>query len=413
MSLIRSEVLQARAQRLLGDVVISSSRASTLVVCFIGTLGFALLVWVCSARYSRTELVQGSIITTRPVAKIIPPRSGIVEKLSTFDGALVKKGDPLASILVDSTTDIGTGAARDSLVAIETQMDFTRGQLDLEDRSFNDEQLRLDSSLRALDSVQVDLKKQLSLQEEIVASANNILEQMQTIVDTGYISRLDHQNRKHAALQEQQKLQQIRQSLNQNIGQRHELQAQVRHAPTEHAKRIAELKTKLQALTEQQAKVRAEVSYVILAPVNGRVTALQVAIGRNADPRLPLMSIVPEHMSFAAEVYAPSRAAGFIEPGQSVRLLYDAFPYKRFGSFGGRVVSVSRSIVAPNEIDAVVNVDEPVYRIRVSLDRQDVSAFGRSLALQAGMTLTANIVLDRRSFLDWLLEPLNSVRKRA
>jgi hypothetical protein len=28
------------------------------------------------------------------------------------------------------------------------------------------------------------------------------------------------------------------------------------------------------------------------------------------------------------------------------------------------------------------------------------------------MTLTANIILDRRSFLDWLLEPLQAVMRR-
>ena len=35
------------------------------------------------------------------------------------------------------------------------------------------------------------------------------------------------------------------------------------------------------------------------------------------------------------------------------------------------------------------------------------------LGLQPGMTLKANIVLERQSFLAWLLQPLNAVLKRT
>jgi hypothetical protein len=44
-----------------------------------------------------------------------------------------------------------------------------------------------------------------------------------------------------------------------------------------------------------------------------------------------------------AEIYIPSRAIGFVKPGQEVRLLYDAFPYQRFGAYRGRVVAASSS----------------------------------------------------------------------
>jgi multidrug efflux pump subunit AcrA (membrane-fusion protein) len=45
-------------------------------------------------------------------------------------------------------------------------------------------------------------------------------------------------------------------------------------------------------------------------------------------------------------------------------------------------------------------------------DAQTVAAFGEAQALQPGMTLTANLILDRRSFFDWLLTPLNAVLSR-
>jgi membrane fusion protein len=73
---------------------------------------------------------------------------------------------------------------------------------------------------------------------------------------------------------------------------------------------------------------------------------------------------------------------------------------------------VSRVAIDPRQLAAPLAVDEPVYRIEVAPDAQAVHAFGERLALQPGMTLTANLILDRRSFLDWLLTPLNAVLQR-
>ncbi|MEL6487678.1 MAG: secretion protein HlyD [Pseudomonadota bacterium] len=125
-----------------------------------------------------------------------------------------------------------------------------------------------------------------------------------------------------------------------------------------------------------------------------------------------MMVIIPENAELTAELYAPTRAVGFVEPGKETRLLYDAFPYQKFGSFGGQVKSIARIAVDPRETDIPFPFEEPVYRVKVALDRQSVEAFGERAPLQAGMTLQANIVLERQSFLAWILQPLNAVLKR-
>src|SRR6185295_17450355 len=127
---------------------------------------------------------------------------------------------------------------------------------------------------------------------------------------------------------------------------------------------------------------------------------------------VPLMEIVPEGSALRAQVYAPTRAIGFVRPGQEVRLLYDAFPYQRFGSFGGRIVRVSRSVIDPRQLAEPLRIEEAVYQIEVRPDAQSIGAGGQTVPLQPGMTLTANIILDRRSFLDWLLAPLHAVMRR-
>ena len=86
---------------------------------------------------------------------------------------------------------------------------------------------------------------------------------------------------------------------------------------------------------------------------------MQAAAGRFVDGRVPLLTIVPGGAAMRAELFAPSRAIGFVQPGQEVRVMYDAFPYQRFCSFAGRVEQVSRVIIAPGEVDAPVKIGVP------------------------------------------------------
>ncbi|MBL7373507.1 HlyD family efflux transporter periplasmic adaptor subunit, partial [Escherichia coli] len=80
----------------------------------------------------------------------------------------------------------------------------------------------------------------------------------------------------------------------------------------------------------------------------------QTVAGRMASPDRPMMIIVPEGSPLKAEIYAPSRAIGFVHVGQEARLLYEAFPYQRFGSFGARVESISRIVIDPRETDVPI-----------------------------------------------------------
>jgi membrane fusion protein len=95
-----------------------------------------------------------------------------------------------------------------------------------------------------------------------------------------------------------------------------------------------------------------------------------------------------------------------------VRLLYDAFPYQRFGSHVAHIGSISRVAIAGTETGAPFNIEEPVYRVTALLERQQIDAYGEPTRLHPGMTLVANLVLERQSFLDWILNPLRAVAKR-
>ncbi|WP_431260856.1 secretion protein HlyD [Roseateles chitinivorans] len=122
-----------------------------------------------------------------------------------------------------------------------------------------------------------------------------------------------------------------------------------------------------------------------------------------------------------AQLYAPSRTVGFVQPGQPVWLRYAAYPYQKFGMARGQVAQVSPTPIAPQDLPAgqaqalvsAAQANEPLYRIDVRLDRDDIAAYGQAVPLRAGMALDADVTLERRRIWEWLLEPLLATAGRV
>jgi membrane fusion protein len=140
------------------------------------------------------------------------------------------------------------------------------------------------------------------------------------------------------------------------------------------------------------------------------VSTLQATVGQNADPQRLQLEIIPEHAAMQAELFIPARAIGFVKPGQSVRILYEAFPYQHFGTYGGQVVKVSQTILTSTDAAGPVALKEPAYRVTAALDRAEIDAHGKKIALQPDMLLRADIILEKRSLMSWLLSPLTGIR---
>ena len=175
-----------------------------------------------------------------------------------------------------------------------------------------------------------------------------------------------------------------------------------------------------EAALARQRSLRAR-EIVITAPHAGTLTALRATSGGGVGVSDPLMTLVPAGARLEARLYGPSRAIGFVRPGQRVRLRYDAFPHQKFGQYTGTVKTVSRTTVSAAELAAgrgtleglAVAADEPVYRVTVTLDTQSATAYGAPAALQPGMTIEADVLIETRRVYQWVLDPLYALRGGA
>lgn len=159
---------------------------------------------------------------------------------------------------------------------------------------------------------------------------------------------------------------------------------------------------------------RFEAEDILVAPIGGRVDDVAVRAGQPVATGALIAVVVPVGGELVAELYVPARAAGFVAAGQPLRLRYEAFPFERYGAQDGVVEDVSRTLLSPDETagSAGIRPREPVFRVRGRLAAQEVDAYGASVPLRAGMRLTADIVVDRRTLGEWLLDPVYAVTKR-
>jgi membrane fusion protein len=52
------------------------------------------------------------------------------------------------------------------------------------------------------------------------------------------------------------------------------------------------------------------------------------------------------------------------------------------------------------------------YRVLTTVDRDYVEAYGKRIPLRPGMSFEADITIDHRTLLEWVLEPLYAAGRR-
>ncbi len=407
--LFRSEVVANRAGRLSGDVAIAVP-VSWLTIGYLLFAGVTVAIAFLSlASYSRVETVTGTIAPDKGVATILPTRNGVIISLPVPDGQMVEAGTTLALIRAEEDSASGASTAAQIEVAVANQDASLAAQMTAANAA-SDAQLRqLAAQNSGLTAEIAQLQSQIGLQRELIESARKDYDRASTIAARGFISQRDLQVREEMLLARRQGLSQLTQSLATKHAALTEAERSAAQVSAQARAQHASLAASRAEVAQQAASTAGSRAYVLRAPVAGKVTALTARIGQPASTQTQLMTIVPAGSVLRAELAVPSAAIGFVKPGQTVRLSVDAFPYQRFGTVEGKVLTVATSSIGAAGPHGTTI---PVYPVMVKLDHATVSAFGRDEPLVSGMTLTARIITEKQSLLTWLFEPLFAVQRR-
>lgn len=376
-------------------------------------MAIAIIIFLATSTFSRKESAAGVLNFSHGELRIVAAKAGVVRTLYVREGQEVEAGTPLILVSTEQQLDGGAVVDQRVLAAIDDEQKMLEARLTAVSKSAPFEQQAMAERLQGVRNQITELTKELPIREQRLALSKEAAEAGEDAFKRGILSGDTQRQRRYDYLAQEQALGDFRSQIAQLTAQAAEDTASLAKLPPDEAASRASIQQDIVALEEKRANATAQNGFVLTATSSGRVTALQARPGQPADPTKPLMTIVPDDSTLQAEIYVPSRAIGFIQPGQKVRLLYDAFPHERFGLAQGEVTEISASVLRPDEVTGAVTVKEPVYRAIVTPAKSSISAYGKEVPLRSGMALTADIILEERSFLKLMLDPLRAAGNRV
>lgn len=410
--LFRAEALKHQGVRLDGSVIIAQPIKVSVLVSILLLVVVVTVYFFSQASFNRRETVMGYLMPSEGVARVAPQRSGTLIQLYVADGDIVAAGQKLALISSDEYLAQGENLSAQLLSSLDTQRQTLNLRLDEYQQLYQQQRQTLLDRIKNLQSQLSDVRSQQQLMQQREQLNQQRLHDLNELYQQGHVSTLELNQQKEQLLSMQQQRTALQISYQDQQGQLIQLESELAALPRQHEQQKALLSAELARLSQQFSEMSVRGEVVLTAPVAGRVTNLVTQIGSMAQAGKSVLTILPENSSLYAVLLVPTRAFGFIHPGQQTRLRYEAFPYQRFGLYSGTIVQQSKVILMPNEVEMPVPLTEPVYQVNVQLDQQQISAYGEQVPLQAGMLLNADIVLEQRSLLNWVFEPLLSLRGR-
>jgi membrane fusion protein len=400
--LFRQEVIEAGRDRLAGTVVAATPPKSRVYAALLMLVFLALVLILVFGQHAAREQARGVVSYDAGIARVYPNAPAEIRQVHVRTGAFVNAGDPLVTISLAQ----GRGGIGSQLGELARQDAELARQLDLASQLGSAETQALDRQRASLTAAIGSLERQRSFASSQIGLAEAAVRRAARLAAEGAGSQRQVEENRAAVLARRAEVESINERV---INQQEALRAidaqilQRRIASTQSGSQLAAQRA---ALAEQRAALVRTDQLTLTAPVAGEVGDVSVQVGQRARPETSLVTIVPRGSQIEVWLYAPSRAVGFVRPGQEVRLQFDAFPYEKYGAGRGTVTAVSRVPIEAAAIDQALDVKEPVFRIRVRIDSVAPRVAGAESRLRPGMTLTANLVLERRRLWEVLFNPI-------
>ncbi|QKC90607.1 HlyD family type I secretion periplasmic adaptor subunit [Mesorhizobium sp. NZP2234] len=436
-----------------------ASPAARIFAALIMVFASGALAWSWFGRIDTYATVQGKLIPLGKVQVIEPLITGTVKALHARLGAHVEAGDVLVELdpseyaaerqklsgnleaaevsearleaLVDAVAQ-ETPSAQASFTAPEgAAPDVVALQLQQMRQSLAAYQAEQASLEAAIAQKQVEIERgnrTLAERRRLVSLAGDRLEvyeqleRRQVGIRTSTIeARQGQQDQLMAAVDGEGQVAELEATMRTLAAQKRERrEAYLDKVNTE----LIEVDRTIGGLQQDLAKAELfERSSVLKSPVAGRVQQLEVnTLGEVVQTGQRLMVIVPDGTKLEIEAMLLNRDKGFVHEGQEARVKIEAFPFTRYGTLDGKVLTVSNDAIpagasqqAPGaKQEAAHDAAGPlVFPVRIALNETSIRVEGQDVLLTPGMSVTAEAKTGDRRVLEFLLDPLIEMTDEA
>ncbi len=172
---------------------------------------------------------------------------------------------------------------------------------------------------------------------------------------------------------------------------------------------LVETLAKRDSAAEDLKKVELRRQLIVLkAPADAVV--LEIAdrtVGSVVREAETLFVLVPRDVPLQAEVNVEGKDIGQLAVDEPVRIKFEAFPFQKYGTGKGVVRVISQDSFSPDpKVDPMHRTTAPYYRVVVDLTDTKLRLPQDRVQLIAGMAVTAEVKVGRRSVMSYFLYPL-------
>ena len=367
MSIVRraQNAIERRVQTSHEEMALQQSRflARAITWALLGTTA-AGLAWLAFAKTDEVVVASGKLQPIGDVKTIQMPVGGVLETMLVKDGQRVSQGQVLLRLDNEATLD-RQASLRTTIIAKQAQLSL--------------KEVELARYLNLNDTEQTVTRQNLVLETEI-------LQRLEGLKAVGASAELQY-------LQQRNKVREVDGEIAKLKVDRLRQTAIIEQALEQVKGELADLGSKL---TELQVNIRYQ---DVRSPVDGVVFDLKpTGPGFVAQGSEPVMKIVP-YDALQAKVEIESSDIGFVRVGRPADISIDSFPATDFGVLLGTVKRIGSDALPPDERNQTYR-----FPATIALDTQQLKLkSGKSLPLQVGMSLTANIKLRKVTYLQLLL----------
>ena len=426
--LFRSEVIQSKQASWMGPIHLAHNPRFTIVASIALVLAGALLAFGAWGKVARKVRVPGVLMPQWGTVELSPAVSGVLLEQRVKEGDWVEQGQVLFVVNTDKTTAEGSTA---SLLASHLAQRRSTLLAERASRMVQNHQreVHLADRIRSLSLETAQATQEHALAKRRVELAQKTSTRFEKMAAEGFVSDIQSQGKQEELIDLQSRLENTLRNGVALAREHKSAQADLAHLQKQLAIELLQLDRNLASLDQETAEIQSRKTSSVLAPQAGQVSTVHLSLGAMAQAGQTIASLVPQANAQApnhsahtlvAALFAPTRTTGFIQPGQEVWLRLAAYPYQKFGLAKGRVLKVSGTPIAPQDLPhgqgtalmASTQSNEPLYRIQVELVSQQVMAFGVAHPLRPGMTLEADVIHDVRGIWEWVFEPLLAIHAR-
>lgn len=416
-----------------------STRNSTPSVMLFAILFLVvtLIIWAANSELDHVVRGQGKVITPQQTQLIQNLEGGIIENVYVREGDIVSEGAVLISLDPTQAKSL-YGETKKEERALRIRVERLRAEKDNRALVFSYEMIRDEGPLIEAERALANERKNSQRAElELLQSQINQREEEKRQA-TAELERAENEYR--LASQEYDlikdlvdRLLEARLSLITAEREKNDAVAKLNNARLEVSRAnaiVAEAKHRLeQAKTNFISAVGEELSASLgrLAEVQERLSGLQDRLNRTqlvapldaivnkvhirttggvVQPGEPIVELTPINGRIEVEGAIQQKDVAFLYLEQDVSVKLTAFDFARFGDVPGKITFISP--------DAQKTEDgKEFFKVRIQLQRNYVESDSANFAITPGMAANVDVIVSKRTVLEYLIEPVLKLRDRA